>query len=120
MHEALFAAGLVPPYVLVGLSLGGPFVRVFTVRYPSEVRALVLVDPAHERFFERVQRDPPELGRLWTDVNRAWAAQMPTARHIVVPGSGHKIQVDQPAFVAKIIRNVVERAQTGDSRPPRP
>ena len=56
-------------------------------------------------------RDPPELGQLWTEVNRAWAAQMPTARHVVVPHSGHRIQMDRPAVVAEIVRGVLARAR---------
>jgi pimeloyl-ACP methyl ester carboxylesterase len=45
LHTALRSAGLDPPYVLVGQSLGGPFVRVFAKMYPDEVSGMVLVDP---------------------------------------------------------------------------
>lgn len=44
LHGLLFAAGLKPPYVLVGHSIGGIYVRVFTAKYPSEVIGMVLVD----------------------------------------------------------------------------
>ena len=37
------------PYVLVGHSLGGIYVRVFASQHPEEVAGLVLVDPTHER-----------------------------------------------------------------------
>jgi len=37
--------GLVTPFNLVGLSMGGPVVTHFTNRYPQKVRRLVLVDP---------------------------------------------------------------------------
>lgn len=47
LRRALRAADLPPPYVLVGHSLGGLFVRVFAGRYPDEVAGLVLVDPTH-------------------------------------------------------------------------
>ncbi len=35
-----------PPYLLVGHSLGGPFIRMFAALYPDEVAGLVYVDPA--------------------------------------------------------------------------
>lgn len=38
-----------PPYVLVGRSLGGIYVRAFALMYPAEVAGIVLVDPSHER-----------------------------------------------------------------------
>lgn len=48
LREMLDAAALSPPFVLVGLSLGGLIVREFARRYRSEVCGLLLVEPAHE------------------------------------------------------------------------
>jgi len=48
LHRALHKSGVKPPYVLVGHSLGGLFVREFALRYPTEVVGLVLVDASHE------------------------------------------------------------------------
>lgn len=50
LHTALAKAGIKPPYVLVGHSLGGPYVRVFAGMYPSEVAGMVLIDPSQETF----------------------------------------------------------------------
>jgi pimeloyl-ACP methyl ester carboxylesterase len=36
------------PYVLVGASMGGIYVRLFQMRYPDDVAGMVLVDPTHE------------------------------------------------------------------------
>jgi pimeloyl-ACP methyl ester carboxylesterase len=47
LHAALTASGETPPWVMVGHSLGGPYVVLFTGRYPSEVAGLVLVDGSH-------------------------------------------------------------------------
>jgi pimeloyl-ACP methyl ester carboxylesterase len=41
------------PYVMVGHSLGGPYIMTFTKRYPAEVAGLVFVDASHP---EQVQR----------------------------------------------------------------
>lgn len=45
LHDALAAAGVAPPYVLVGHSLGGTRIRMFAGLYPDEVVGLVFVDP---------------------------------------------------------------------------
>jgi pimeloyl-ACP methyl ester carboxylesterase len=46
LHAALAAAGLRPPYVLVGHSLGGSRIRMFAGLYPNDVAGLVFVEPA--------------------------------------------------------------------------
>ncbi len=48
LHALLAAAGERPPYVLVGASLGGIFVRLYAAEHPAEVVGLVLLDPAYE------------------------------------------------------------------------
>src|ERR1700732_1839875 len=44
LHEALQRAGVLPPYVMVGGSVGGEYVRIYTAHYPTDVAGLVLVD----------------------------------------------------------------------------
>ncbi|MFN2291255.1 MAG: alpha/beta fold hydrolase [Anaerolineae bacterium] len=61
LHTLLGAAGVPPPYVLVGHSKGGMFVRLYAHRYPDEVAGMVLVDAAHE---EQEQRFPASIARL--------------------------------------------------------
>jgi len=46
LHEALHRAGILPPYVMVGGSVGGEYVLIYTGRYPADVAGLVLVDSA--------------------------------------------------------------------------
>ncbi|QJR37854.1 alpha/beta fold hydrolase [Gemmatimonas groenlandica] len=47
LHDALRAAGEIPPWVMVGHSIGGAYVMRFAAMYPDEVKGLVLVDPSH-------------------------------------------------------------------------
>jgi pimeloyl-ACP methyl ester carboxylesterase len=47
LHRLLKAAGIDGPYVLVGHSMGGLFMRVFAHRFQDEVLGMVLVDAAH-------------------------------------------------------------------------
>jgi pimeloyl-ACP methyl ester carboxylesterase len=56
LHETLQRAGVAPPYVLVGGSVGGMYIRIFTQKYPSEVAGLVLVDASHPD-----QSEPPAM-----------------------------------------------------------
>jgi len=44
LHTLLERAGVAGPYVLVGHSSGGPYVRVFAARYPDQVAGMVLLD----------------------------------------------------------------------------
>ncbi len=66
LHQLLHAAGVTPPLLLVGHSLGGYNVRIYQRRYPEEVGGLVLVDSAHEAQWDRL---PPE----WADGVRGMA-----------------------------------------------
>lgn len=78
LRARLGAAGLKPPYVLVGHSLGGLYQYVYAKLYPADVAGFVLVDPTHPRNWEAVQSGQPEAAMLikalkavaWTDVQR--------------------------------------------------
>lgn len=48
LHTLLSRAHITPPYVLVGHSLGGVYVRYYAHQYPDEVSGMVLVDPGSE------------------------------------------------------------------------
>jgi pimeloyl-ACP methyl ester carboxylesterase len=54
LHTLLERGGPPAPRVLVGHSLGGPFVRLYRAAYPGEVAGMVLVDSAHETQFARL------------------------------------------------------------------
>jgi pimeloyl-ACP methyl ester carboxylesterase len=48
LHSLLTNNGIEGPYVLVGHSMGGLYVRVYAHEYPKEVVGMVLVDASHE------------------------------------------------------------------------
>ncbi len=58
LRTLLGNAGIRPPFVLVGHSLGGLVARVFTHLYPGEVAALALVDSSHPD-------QPQRLPKVW-------------------------------------------------------
>jgi pimeloyl-ACP methyl ester carboxylesterase len=63
LHAALDGAGVSGPYVLVGHSFGGVYVRIFADLYPDEVVGLVLVDPTHP---DQLDRSPREAQAMRT------------------------------------------------------
>jgi pimeloyl-ACP methyl ester carboxylesterase len=50
------------PCILVGHSLGGLYARYYATRFPSEVAALLLLDPAHEDYNSSM---PEQLREIW-------------------------------------------------------
>lgn len=65
LRALLRAAGLGPPYLLVGHSAGAIHALVYTDLYPDEVAGLVLVDPSHPEMFTRAPGVPdgPTIAR---------------------------------------------------------
>ena len=61
LHTLLSNAGVEPPHVLVGHSLGGYTVRMYADLYPSEVAGMILVDAGHE---DQLKKFPPEFEKL--------------------------------------------------------
>lgn len=48
LHQLLKAASIKGPIILVGQSIGGLIVRLYTQQYGEDIAGLVLVDPTHE------------------------------------------------------------------------
>jgi len=61
LHTLLSKAGVAGPYVLVGHSLGGLYVRTFAAQYPGEVAGMVLVESSHPDAWAR-QGKPEGVG----------------------------------------------------------
>jgi pimeloyl-ACP methyl ester carboxylesterase len=77
LHTLLERAGIPGPYLLVGHSSGGPYVRVFAAQYPDEVAGMVLLDaqpadaftalpqyPGVYSMFETISTLSPSLARI--------------------------------------------------------
>lgn len=48
LHDLLKAAGIAPPYIIAGHSMGGIVARRFRSRYPADVAGMLLIDSSHE------------------------------------------------------------------------
>lgn len=55
LHKLIHAAKIATPVILVGHSLGGFNMKLYTALYPKDVAGLVLVDPAEERILPRAR-----------------------------------------------------------------
>ncbi len=65
LHALLQAAGIAPPYVLVGHSMGGYDVRLFASLYRDEVSGMVLVDASHPEQESRFPRELKDMEGSW-------------------------------------------------------
>jgi pimeloyl-ACP methyl ester carboxylesterase len=61
LHALLQAASISPPFVIVGHSMGGYDVRVYTSLYRNEIVGMILVDASHP---DQENRFPPELKNM--------------------------------------------------------
>ena len=61
LKEALIKANILPPYILSGWSYGGSLVRVFAGLYPKDVIGMLLVDPAPEEVYARLDKEFPQF-----------------------------------------------------------
>ena len=64
LHALLHAAGVPPPYILVGAGFGGFNVRVFASLYGNEVAGVVLSDAAPEDELDRFPQERGYAGRV--------------------------------------------------------
>jgi pimeloyl-ACP methyl ester carboxylesterase/drug/metabolite transporter superfamily protein YnfA len=105
LHTLLGRAGVRPPYVLVGHSLGGFDVRVFTGFYPNEVAGLVLVDASHEDTLKAIPNMPhrshPEFLRCPFANLVTWLGWFGVVRLVTDAGGG---MGSRPISVAAEIR----------------
>ena len=137
----LRAAGVPPPYVLVGHSLGGLNVLLYADRRPGEVAGLVFVDatgrgflrsfggvspPGAESIDYREELDRLDRVRLGTrpvSVLVGIGTESPdlarrSSNSVLVDAQcGHMIPEEKPALLAAAILQVVSSARTGAPLP---
>jgi pimeloyl-ACP methyl ester carboxylesterase len=78
LRQLLTNVGAPPPYILVGHSAGGMYVRVFAAQYADEIAGIVLVDPSTESIYEHMEQSQPER----------WANYTDEVRELYDPGAG--------------------------------
>ena len=102
LRTLLKNAGIQPPYVLVGHSLGGLNVRLFASEYRSDVAGIVLVDSAHEDEWERFGAllppafpgEPPQF----KDFRKQLTDPIMGTEHIDIKTSGDQMKAMRQSF----------------------
>ncbi|MEZ4681519.1 MAG: alpha/beta hydrolase [Caldilineaceae bacterium] len=81
LHTLLVNGDIAGPYVLVGHSIGGAYVRLYAYTYPESVVGMVLVDSSHEEQSARLPAAIVQLGQQGTAAQqRELALYKPLAR----------------------------------------
>ena len=73
LHRLLDAAGVEPPYVLLGASFGGLISYSYAATYPEEVDGMVLLDAVVPGLLE-LERYWPKEERLWNVPKAEWSS----------------------------------------------
>jgi len=90
LSRLLEAERVSPPYILVGWSLGGIYVREFAQRYPDLTAGIVFVDSSHEEQYNHLvaispllaQRYATQDGRFDRDAFLQSAGQLKLGQHL--------------------------------------
>lgn len=84
LHATLGGAGITGPLVLVGHSLGGPYIMNYTRKHGEDVKGLVFVDGSHPDQLERLPAAVIDVVRV-TFIYKALAALAWTGIFQIVP-----------------------------------
>jgi pimeloyl-ACP methyl ester carboxylesterase len=110
LHALLDRANIAGPYILVGHSYGGLYVRTYTAAYPKDVAGMVLVDASHPDQWERLAEGEAQYARMqqtymgWLVLTRLGVLRLLnfTPVHPSLParaGREHKAMTDMLQFV---------------------
>ncbi len=112
LHSLLSAAGEKAPFLLVGHSLGGLYVRHYATKYPAEVAGLVLVDSAHEEQVWRFREVAPSMGAPAADGFLTKPGELldwKTTLPMIVLTHGELTLRDLPPGTTEAQRQVIEK-----------
>ena len=102
LRVLLRVAGVPAPYLLVGHSLGGLYARHYADRFPGEVAALLLLDPAHEDYDAYMPQQLNEMRAAW-DPDQALPDELPEALVQLYRGLFAQEMSDWPAEIRELL-----------------
>jgi pimeloyl-ACP methyl ester carboxylesterase len=121
LRVLLTNAGEQAPFVMVGHSLGGPYIMTFTRLYPQDVAGLVFVDASHPDQVERIKtaigKPLDSAGSLlkvanalsWTGIPRIMASRSDS------PGMPARAKSVQDAYISRSAQSLLEEANSVES-----
>lgn len=117
LHAALTRAGEHGPFVLVGQSIGGPYVVTFTRYFGAEVAGLVLVDPSHPDQVARVANYMTESRSLLSRVvlSLGWSGLLRAAAPMLLPQAPNQTARDAQAIRAFAPQSFGTQLAEGDA-----
>jgi pimeloyl-ACP methyl ester carboxylesterase len=114
LRAALKTAEIHPPYVLVGWSAGGLYMRLFAFRYPEEVAGMVMVDSSNEHQLRRmIEAGDLQIAPAWRKQLRSNSRMARLARAgALVPGTAEYDEfIGDPVPTLTPAVNAARRAQ---------
>jgi pimeloyl-ACP methyl ester carboxylesterase len=69
LRAALQSAGVAPPYVVTGHSLGGAFAMLYAKQFPDDLSGLVLVSPTTPSLWDRLSASKIDEVRRWVKLS---------------------------------------------------
>jgi sugar lactone lactonase YvrE/pimeloyl-ACP methyl ester carboxylesterase len=121
LHALLVAAGERAPFVMVGHSLGGPYIMNFTRLYPQEVAGLVFVDASHPEQLERMAQaagKKMDMGKgmlktadalSWTGIPRL------VETHTVNPTIPAQAKLAEDAYFSRSLSSALQELESLDA-----
>ncbi|QBR02374.1 alpha/beta hydrolase [Paraburkholderia pallida] len=102
LHQALRIAGEHGPFVLVGQSLGGPYIMTYTKYYGADVAGLVFVDASHPDQVKELQTvmPPPDPKVAEIGASLAWSGLVRALAPSLVPQAPNQSLADVQAIRA--------------------
>jgi pimeloyl-ACP methyl ester carboxylesterase len=93
LHLLLTKAGIHPPYILVGHSLGGVNMRLYASQYPEDGSKNSTMSAERFQQWASLQLDLTQLSS--------------NSQHIIAEKSGHLIHLDQPELVISAVKQLI-------------
>lgn len=78
LHKLLTTLNIKAPYLLVGHSIGGPYIRLFASKYPSEVAGLVFIDPTDYMLTKKEDEYAQKVSKSLTGYREIWKINLKT------------------------------------------
>jgi pimeloyl-ACP methyl ester carboxylesterase len=122
LHALLTAAGEHAPFVMVGHSLGGPYIMTYTRLYPQDVAGLVFVDASHPDQIDRLNKAIGKkmeagMGMLkaasalnWTGLTRLLSSHSDSGGNIP-----HQAQLANNAYISSSIGAALQEGESLDA-----
>jgi pimeloyl-ACP methyl ester carboxylesterase len=102
LRELLRTADVPAPCLLVGHSLGGLYARHYAQRFPDEVAALLLLDPAHEDYNAYMPQQLVDQWETW-DPDQALPDELPDELIQLYRGLFAQEMADWPASIRELL-----------------